>query len=102
MLIGIVNAVPTTQVKCERCGATFALPLIDRSAREKMAAFVRDEHSVLAMKALREKTGAGLRDCKGVIHHITRKKGQCHRCEKPLSGGEQTVCNHCKSLNLDW
>jgi hypothetical protein len=101
-LIDIMSAVPTTQAKCERCGATFDVPLVDAIAREKVAALVRDEHLVLAMKALHEKTGAGLANCKGVIYHISRKKGQCHRCKRPLSGEEQTVCNNCKSLNLDW
>src|ERR1043166_6653784 len=97
-----MKAQATMQVRCERCKATFLLPQSETSIREQVASLVRDEHPALATKILHDRTGLDLKDCKGVVLHITRKKSQCHRCKKAFRGDGQIVCENCGSLNLDW
>jgi hypothetical protein len=97
-----MKAPTMTNCKCMRCGATFILPMLEPTVRDRITALVRDEHTAPATQILQTSTDLDLVDCKGIVFHITRKKGYCHRCKKPLVGQDQVVCENCTCLNLDW
>jgi len=45
--------------------------------------------------------GFTMQEAKALTLHVTRKKGECHRCHRPVTDGA-SICSHCRSANLDW
>jgi hypothetical protein len=50
--------------------------------------------------ALREATGCGLADAKGVALHIVSTVGRCHRCNREIRDRLFVDCPRCRSLNI--
>ena len=91
------------EVRCDRCGATWADPeSIAPAVRQEVASVLRRGGPILAIRRLREVTGLELREAKAVFHHLTRTPGHCHRCGKVLDLGVEGACPQCRSLNYDW
>ena len=50
--------------------------------------------------ALREATGCGLADAKGVAAHLVSTRGHCHRCNREIRDRLLVDCPRCSSLNI--
>jgi ribosomal protein S27E len=50
--------------------------------------------------ALRESTGCGLSEAKGVALHVVRTLGRCHRCNGEIRDRLLVDCPRCRSLNI--
>ena len=86
---------------CPRCKASISWPAqITSEAREQIAAEVRSM-GLRAIHGIGASAGLGLAEAKALLFHITRIRGQCHRCGRDLTAGA-TICQHCQSANLDW
>ena len=86
---------------CPRCKAAISWPSqITSEAQVQIAAEVRSM-GLRAVDGIRASTGIGLAEAKALLFHITRIKGQCHRCRRDLTAGV-SICQHCQSANLDW
>ena len=57
--------------------------------------------TVREVSRLHDECGWGLADGKALLFHLTRPRGQCHRCSR-LVEGAVSLCGFCDSLNLDW
>jgi hypothetical protein len=75
-------------------------PTLSLEEKAKIAAEVR-ESPLAAAKLNHERFGLNLREAKALAFHVTKKRGECHRCQQPLQG-EVSTCGQCRSANLDW
>jgi hypothetical protein len=64
--------------------------------------FAKQVKRLAARAKLQAETGLSETDLELLALHLTRKKGFCHKCGKPLRGLAVEACKNCKSLNLDW
>jgi hypothetical protein len=91
------------EVRCQRCGATWLSPAgIDVAVRQEVATLIRSADTIAAIRRLREATGLGLRDAKGVPQHVTREPRKCHWYGVALPAKGTVSCTKCRSLNYDW
>jgi hypothetical protein len=91
------------EVRCEQCGGTWLGPLsLDPEVSREVAALIRGRDIITGIRRLRETTGLGLRDAKGVELHITRESGKCQWCGADLPAGAVVVCGRCHAHNYDW
>jgi Zn finger protein HypA/HybF involved in hydrogenase expression len=96
-----INLNERTSVICPRCNATISWPsLLTDEMKSQIAMEVRSE-GLPAIRGTMSKLGLGLSESKALLFHITRVRGQCHRCKQALTT-EALVCERCKSANLDW
>jgi hypothetical protein len=91
------------QVRCAKCGGEWISPSgLDPAIGQEVASLVRGGDVIGAIRRLREATGLGLRDAKGVELHVTREPGKCQKCGAALPEGDTVTCECCRSLNYDW
>lgn len=91
------------EVRCEKCGATWFSPTsLDPDVGREVASLIRGNNPIAGIRRLREATGMGLRDAKGVYQHITREPGRCQRCGNVLGSIGVVACSRCRALNYDW
>jgi hypothetical protein len=88
---------------CNKCDAKWLSPLaFDPVIAREVASLIRNGSTITGIRKLRDVTGLGLRDAKGIVQHMTRATGRCQQCDTMLSGGGVLVCGGCGSLNYDW
>jgi hypothetical protein len=58
-------------------------------------------NSIAGVQMARARFGLDIREAKALSFHITKVKGECHRCHTPVVE-EVSVCEKCRSANLDW
>jgi hypothetical protein len=94
---------PMEEVRCEKCGAIWLSPTaLDADVSHEVASLIRGGNPIAGIRRLREATGLGPRDAKGVELHVTREPGKCQRCGADLVSGRAVACSQCQSLNYDW
>ncbi len=75
-------------------------PSLSPEEKSKIAAEVRTSR-LAAVKLNHERFGLNLREAKALSFDVTKKRGECHRCQRPLQD-EVSICGQCRSANLDW
>jgi len=86
---------------CPKCRTNVVWPSsLSPEDKSKIAAEVR-ESPLAAVKLNHEHFGLNLREAKALAFHVTKKRGECHRCHRPLQE-EVSICGQCRSTNLDW
>ena len=94
---------PMEEVRCEKCGATWLSPTaLDADVGRELASLIRSGNPIAGIRRLREATGLGLPDAKGVEQHVTREPGKCQRCGAVLGRSGVVTCSQCRSFNHDW
>ena len=86
---------------CPKCKANVVWPASLSSEEKSRFAVEARESPLAAVKLTHERLGLNLREAKALAFHVTKKRGECHRCHRPLQG-EASVCGQCRSANLDW
>jgi cysteine-rich CPCC protein len=84
---------------CFRCEGRFRVVLPTRSDQESLA-LVLERSRMAFIDALRESTGCGLSEAKGVALHVVRTLGRCHRCNGEIRDRLLVDCPRCRSLNI--
>jgi Zn finger protein HypA/HybF involved in hydrogenase expression len=88
-------------VFCPKCKTNVVLPpSLSPEEKSTIAAEVRAS-PVAAVKLNHERFGLNLREAKALAFHVTKKRGECYRCHRPLQD-EVSICEQCHSANLDW
>ncbi len=87
--------------ECRKCESPINVPNDwTNEKKAEIASLIRKTSPLVAIQYFRP-IGMNLSDAKGISLHVTREKGQCHRCKTGLVEFEDN-CPKCKSLNLDW
>ena len=87
---------------CPRCGAHVSWPCdLSEDARRQIGLEARSTGLLALNGAIQREIGMGLAEHKSLFFHLTRTKGQCHRCKRALSAVD-SICEGCQSANLDW
>ena len=88
-------------VFCTKCRANVVWPAsLSVEEKSRIAGEVRAD-LLAGAKLVNGQFGLNLREAKALSFHITRKKGECHRCHRRVQD-EVSVCQQCRSANLDW
>lgn len=87
---------------CLRCCGSFKIagPLT-ASLRRKLAVMLDEGQLVLAIRTIREETGAGLVEAKATYQHLTLAAGKCHWCRSQIPAEDYIDCPACRALNID-
>ena len=93
---------PSHAVLCEGCGAKLKVPDLSTVDYAHLARVTREQGPFMALVQLGKRWHMGLAESKILSEHISRTKGVCHKCQGPLVGSGEVVCQNCKSINLDW
>jgi hypothetical protein len=88
-------------VACPKCKANVVWPTGFSADEKRLLANVTRSSVFEGAQLAHRKFGLDLREAKALSFHITRDRGKCHRCAKPVSG-DVSVCPNCRSANLDW
>jgi hypothetical protein len=78
--------------------APIAGPLSPR-ARARVAEIFTARLDVV-FRLIREDTGCGLAEAKGMFNHLVKKSGVCHRCGGTIPTAELADCPGCEALNI--
>ena len=90
------------EIPCRRCSGTFRVRgPIAASDLAEIRTLLEAGMGISAVLTIREKTGAGLRDAKGMYEHVTIFRGKCRQCGKDLMDGVLSDCDGCDALNID-
>jgi len=92
-----VNQRPRTCLRCE--GKFHVILPVGRGEQESLAGILARSRVEL-IDALRESTGCGLVDAKGVVQHVATMHGRCHRCGEAIRDRLLVDCPRCRSLNI--
>ena len=88
-------------VFCPKCKTNVIWPpSLSPEEKSTIAAEVRAS-PLAAVKLNHERFGLNLREAKALAFHVTKKRGECHRCHRSLQD-EVSICGQCRSANLDW
>jgi hypothetical protein len=87
---------------CRKCRATFRVPgcLTEQDLAAVRSLLERGE-GISAIRLIRERTPANLRDAKGIYEHVTIFRHACRQCGAPLDGNLLSDCLACGALNID-
>jgi ribosomal protein S27E len=86
---------------CLGCEGRFRVVLPTKSDQESLAlVFARSR--IEFIDALREATGCGLPEAKGVAGHVVSTLGHCHRCNHEIRDRLVVDCPRCRSLNIQF
>lgn len=84
---------------CLGCEGRFHVVLPTKSDQESLAiVFARSRFEFI--DALREATGCGWSEAKGVAGHVVSTLGLCHRCNREIRDRLVVDCPQCRSLNI--
>jgi len=89
-----------SKIYCKKCKGEVRLPVLAPSVRDAIAASWASD-GLEAVKAMVHATGWDLREAKGTVLHLTKRRGVCHRCAAPLAD-RVGICPECASVNVDW
>lgn len=91
------------EVICRKCGGKWDEPdMLNDTVFEQSSEMFRTNKTVEGIAYLRTNTGITIKGAKGIYLHTTRKRGICHKCNKPLEANKKTECKNCGSINYDW
>jgi rubrerythrin len=87
---------------CPKCRGRFRVSgrLSSEELRELRTLMDRGQ-GISAIRLIRDRMGAGLRDAKGFYEHITVFQGRCRQCSGRLDGNVLSDCPACGALNID-
>jgi hypothetical protein len=91
----------TEPVLCPQCKAPVAWPAAATTTSLSEAAATWRSKGLPAVYIIQNSLGLPHFNAKVLTFHLTREKGCCHRCGKPVSEGV-SICANCNSVNLDW
>jgi len=83
---------------CKRC--KFELKIPNFTEEEKLT--IWGLSSIVRIKKIMDLSKLDKREAKGLMVHINKKYGHCHRCNKTDLVGENVECPKCKTFNLNW
>ena len=87
-------------LQCAKCRMAVVWPDgLSNETKAEFASIVRVD-SVRGIHFANTYFGLDHREAKVLVLHVTRDSHLCHKCGKPVQGGE-CVCT-CRSVNLDW
>ena len=96
-----IESVNQRQATCLRCEGRFRVVVPGGSGeQEELARVLVRSGRLQFIGALRESTGCGLTDAKGVVQHLTTMPRRCHRCESAIRDRLLTDCPQCGALNI--
>lgn len=95
-----IEAVAQRESPCLRCGGRFKVALPTGRGEQESLAKVYDRSRIEFLHALRESTGRGLADAKGMMQHIAPRAGTCHWCGESIRPRLLVDCPGCASLNV--
>jgi len=86
---------------CLRCKWTgpIAGPL-SPAGRARVAAVATGRLNVEVFLFIRQDTGCGLAEAKGMVTHLVKKSGECHWCGAAIPVAELVDCPQCGALNI--
>ena len=88
--------------ECAKCYPTSVPDDLPPDVKDEVSGIVRGGSRIQAILHLKSRvTSVDLFTAKGIVTHITGKKGYCHHCGTELEQPEG-ACAKCKRLNLDW
>jgi hypothetical protein len=87
---------------CLRCRGSFKIAgPFTASLRRKLAVMLDQSQPVMAIRTIREETGAGLVEAKATYQHLTLAARKCHWCGSRIPAEDYIDCPACRALNID-
>lgn len=87
---------------CPKCISPIVVSdKISDEVKRQVALLIRNGDSRFRGVEPLRNIGIGLYEAKGIILHVTGRKGKCHHCKTELAQAEGN-CPNCKRLNFDW
>ena len=81
------NGPGRSPVRCRRRGA-------------RVAAVATGRLNVEVFLFIRQDTGCGLAEAKGMVTHLVKESGECHWCGAAIPVAELVDCPECGALNI--